>query len=152
MKRMTAIAMSLVLASLLSHVPQSVNAEVTTTPRRSVREPSPIRTVRLVLRDGTSRLVRFEGVGCSQSICSRVTVRSRPVAEGVVGRTPFDTLASVRDISQDETLFVLKNGSTKRVSIPWDNRVLYVVNADGLQEKIELGQVKSLDFVRSNQR
>jgi hypothetical protein len=46
---------------------------------------------RTTLRDGTTRTVRLQGVGCSQSICSRTAIRGRDAHELV--REWLDSLA-----------------------------------------------------------
>jgi hypothetical protein len=140
MKRL--IATSVVLAVVLFIVPLHV---VSGTPAKESMVQA-ARLVRLDLRDGSSKVVRLDGVGCDVSICSRVAVNSRTVGNVVVNRTRFDTIAAIREISDDSAVFVSKDGSTRRVSVIPDNRVLYVIASDGHTQKIGLRQVKSIQF------
>jgi hypothetical protein len=153
MKRMIVIALSFMFGSVLSYTPPPLaSAEPASPARGSAHEQPSSPVARLVLRDGTCRLVRLEGVGCFESICSRVAVRNRSVGDMTANLTPFDMISGMKDMTDDEALFVLNDGSTRRVSINRDNRVLYIANPDGRHEKIEFRDVKSLDFVRSDQQ
>jgi hypothetical protein len=87
------------------------------------------RRVRLEWRDGTSTIVRWEGIGCSESICTRLT-----------------HVAAIRAICDDSALFVLHDGTERRVPIGRDNRVLYVTTSDGHAQKIEVQRLRSIDF------
>ena len=140
MKRL--IVTSVVLAALLFVVPLHV---VSGTPAKESTVQA-ARLVRLGLRDGSSKVVRLDGVGCDESICSRVAVNSRTVGNAIINRTGFDAIAAIREISKESAIFVLKDGSTHRVSVIPDNRVLYVIAADGHTQKIGLRQVKSIQF------
>ena len=104
-----------------------------------------LRAVRLELRDGSSKLVQLDGVGCNESICSRVAVTSRTVGNVMVNRTLFADISAVRDITGGSAVFVFKNGTTRRVSIIPDNRVLYVIDA-GHSQKIGLDDIRAVDF------
>lgn len=104
------------------------------------------RTVRLELRDGSSRVVQLQGVGCDESICSRVAVTSRTVGNVVVNRTKFADIGAVKDITDDSAVFVFKDGTTQHVSVIPDNRVLYVIGSRGATEKIRLRQLTSVDL------
>ncbi len=103
-------------------------------------------TVRLELRDGSSRVVRLQGVGCDESICSRVAVNSRTVGNVVVNRTKFDDIRAVKDITDDSAVFVFTDGTTRHVSVIPENRVLYVIGPSGATEKIRLRQLSALDL------
>lgn len=102
--------------------------------------------VRLGLHDGSSKVVRLDGVGCDEWIYYRVAVNSRAVGNVIINRTRFDTIAAIREIADDSAVFVLKDGTTRRVSVIPDNRVLYVSAADGRTQKIGMRQVQSIDF------
>ena len=128
---------TLVLAAPLA----AISAPSTTAPGQSTQ-----RTIRLTLRDGTSRLVRLDGVGCNESICSRIAVNTRTIGSAMVNHTPFDDLAAVRDLGGAAALFVLKDGSTRRLSVVPENRVLYVIAADGGRQKVGLDRLVSIEF------
>src|SRR5581483_4520648 len=51
---------------------------------------------RLTMHDGATRTVRLEGVGCSQSICSRTAIKAKTASDTLV-RTWFDSLAAIKD-------------------------------------------------------
>jgi hypothetical protein len=104
------------------------------------------RPVRVTLRDGSSKVVRLDGVGCDESICSRVAVVSRTVGNIIMDRTRFETIAAVREIADNSAVFVLRDGRIRRVSVVPDNRVLYVIAADGRRQKIGLRELQSIDF------
>jgi hypothetical protein len=140
MKRL--IAISVVSAAVLFIVPLHV---VSGAPSKESAAQG-TRLVRLGLQDGSSNVVRLDGVGCDESICSRVAVNSRSVGNAIVNRTRFDTIAAIREIADDSAVFVLKDGTARRVSVIPDNRVLYVIAADGHTQKIGLRQVKSIQF------
>src|SRR5438477_8260299 len=90
-------------------------------------------TARITSLDATIRSVQLEGVGCSVSICSRVLVKAT-TDQGSVVTTPLDTIAAITDISRDHALFVLKDGTQRRLSLIQDFRVLYVSGRNGKTE------------------
>jgi hypothetical protein len=100
---------------------------------------------KLTMLDGTQRTVSLQGVGCNESMCSRVVlgcVRSESLW--------LDSLASARNISPDtngtiKAVFDFKNGGKTAASILQNNRVLYV---SGLwhNEKLDLGSLTRIEF------
>lgn len=112
----------------------------------AARGASTHRTIRLTLRDGSSRLARLDGVGCNESICSRSVVNTRSIGVAGVTHTRLDEMVAVREIEPAAALLVLKDGSTHRVSVVPENRVFYVSGADGREQKIELGKLTSIEF------
>jgi hypothetical protein len=102
--------------------------------------------IQLWFRDGSGQTVQLNGVGCDESICSRTIVNTRAVGRAAVDHTRLDEIALVRDINDGDAVVVLKDGSTRRVSVVPDNRVLYVIGADGRRQKIRLGQLTSIQF------
>jgi hypothetical protein len=109
-------------------------------------------TVKLTLLNGASRTATLEGVGCSERMCSRVAVNSKARGDAAVTHTWLDSLAGVRDIAQDDALFRFKDGTERRLSVVPLNRVLYLQNASGASEKLDLSQVKALEFVSPNSK
>ena len=136
MRRVLMIVATFALAGPLQTVQGAPNKDVGAVPR----------TVRLELRDGSSRLVQLQGVGCDESICSRVAVNSRTVGNVVVNRTKFADIRAVKDITDDSALFVFQDGTTRHVSVILDNRVLYVVGSTGATEKIRLRELRAVDL------
>lgn len=104
------------------------------------------RLIRLTLRDGSSQLARLDGVGCNESLCSRVAVNTRTLGTAVVSHTPLEDVATIRDIEGGAAVFVFKDGSTRHVSIVPDNRVLYLIGADGRTQKIGFDRLTSIDL------
>jgi hypothetical protein len=138
MKRL--IWTSVVCAAVTLVVPHVVSG----TPKDAAAQPA--RLVRLGLRDGSSTIVRLDGVGCNESICSRVAVNSRAVGNPIVNHTRFDEIVAIQEIDDDTVLFVFNDGTKRRVSVVLDNRVLYVISPSGRTQKISLRQVQSIDF------
>ena len=101
---------------------------------------------RITMRDGTTRTVKLEGVGCTQSICSRTAIKAKSESESVV-RTWFDGLAAIQDTTSRDALFVMKDGTSTRMSLLTDFRVLYLANRLGGPERLDLGALKSIEFV-----
>src|ERR1051326_8485338 len=73
-------------------------------------------TARVILADGTKRTVTLNGVGCSETICSRVFVQGRS-RDGSTARIWIDRLAAIRDIGANTALFIMKDGSQQRLSL-----------------------------------
>ena len=102
---------------------------------------------RMTLANGSSRTVNLEGVGCSEAICSRVAVRSRREGDSRVTNTWLDTIAAIKDITSDGALFVLKNGTSRRLSVVHDNRFIYFADQQGAEKKIDLAGIQSIEFL-----
>ena len=98
----------------------------------------------LTMADGTVRAIKLEGVGCPESMCSRV--KARELANSIW----LDGLASVRGISRTAgpvtATFKFKDGTERQASIVATNRVLYAQRPLGFTEKIDLGSVSEIDF------
>ncbi len=101
---------------------------------------------KVVSADGTSRTVRLEGIGCTESMCSRVFIRSKGES-GAPLRTWFDSIASIKDATVTDALFVMKDGTERRHTLVTDFRVLYVLNPNGRTEKLDLTKIRSLELL-----
>ena len=99
-------------------------------------------TARLTAFNGTSRTIVLDGVGCSESMCSRVFIRGKS-RDGSQEQILLNTISSI----QDGNVFKLRNGVERRLSPVPDFRVLYVTNQHGRTEKIDLASVKSIEFL-----
>jgi hypothetical protein len=116
-------------------------------PAEARAESAPL-VARMTLADGSSRTIRLEGVGCSETMCSRVAVRTR--ADGSrVTRTWLDTIAAMTNITPDGALFVLKDGTSRRLSVVYDNRFVYFADQRGAEQKIDLAGITSIEFPAS---
>ena len=104
-------------------------------------------TAKLTLLNGNSRMVTVEGVGCTAGMCSRVSLNSGKLGDPVVSRTWLDGISAIKDANKDDALFVFRDGSERRLSVVPLNRVLYVKNASGGDEKISLAMVRALEFI-----
>jgi hypothetical protein len=105
------------------------------------------RALRLTLRDGSSQVVQLSGVGCDESMCSRVAVRGRADGDAHVTPTWFDTIAEIHDVRRDDVAVTLKDGTTRRLAIVPDNRVIYFVDQRGREKKLPLSNVRSVEFL-----
>jgi hypothetical protein len=112
---------------------------------------------KITLPGGTTRDVTLEGVGCPVAMCSRVLIRSNSPGDGNApgfGLASFwiDTIASIRETTSDGALFVMKDGSQRRLAFVRDFSVLYVVDPSGRAgkldlAKVDLAKVESLEFL-----
>ena len=101
---------------------------------------------KVVSSDGTTRTVRLEGWGCTESMCSRVFIRSKSENRAPL-RTWFDSIAVIKNATATDALFVMKDGTERRLPFVSDYRVLYVSNRIGLTEKLDLARIQSIEFV-----
>jgi hypothetical protein len=106
---------------------------------------------RITLKSGATRSVTLEGVGCPESICSRIAISSRTPGESAVRRIDFETITAVRDVTGLSAVFVMKDGTTQPASIVWDNRVFYVIDQTGRRGAIDLRAVNSIEFAGINE-
>jgi len=102
---------------------------------------------RVTMADGTTRTITLQGVGCTESLCSRV--RARDVKADTVW---LDGLASVSEISNNPddsvgAVFASKDGSERQTSIPALNRVFYIQGRFGRTEKLDLASLTKIDFL-----
>ncbi len=81
-------------------------------------------------------------------MCSRVFIRSTSES-GAPTQTWLDSIASIKDATANDALFVMKDGTERRLSYVTDFRVLYVSNPTGRTEKLDLAKVRSLEFLDS---
>lgn len=103
--------------------------------------------VRLALLNGASQIVMLEGVGCSSSMCSRVSIDSKGRGEVSITKTWLDSIADIRNITKNDAVFRFKDGAERRLSIVPLNRVLYIQGPSGAAEKLDLAKVKAVEFL-----
>jgi|GEM_PF-3209915 len=101
---------------------------------------------RVVSADGTIRTIRLDGVGCTESMCSRVLISSKDES-GAPLQTWLDSIASIKNATANDALFVMRDGTERRLAFVQDFRVLYVSNPNGRREKLDLTKVRSLKFL-----
>ena len=105
-------------------------------------------SARVVSADGSSRTIKIEGVGCTESMCSRVFIRNTGKS-GAPLRTWFDSIASIKDATANDALFVMRDGTERRLTFVPDFRVLYVSDPSGLTEKLDFAKIHSLEFLNN---
>jgi hypothetical protein len=129
-------------AGVLAPVTMSIGAANRVAP---AGEPASILKARLTLLNGASRLVTLEGVGCTRSICSRTHI------EGTAGHQPstiaFSAIGTIQNTTPKSALFVLQDGARQSMSLIEDFRVLYLLDEAGRSQKVDLAEVKSLQFM-----
>jgi len=101
---------------------------------------------KITMRDGAIRTLHLEGVGCPLSICSRTAIKTKTSTESLVS-TWLDGLAAIKDTTASDALFVFKDGTSQRMSLITDFRVLYLASRLGGTEKLDLEKVKSVEFL-----
>ena len=114
---------------------------------------------RINLPNGATRTVVLQGVGCSISICSTHAIGGRAENNSLVN-TGLDTIAAIKETTENDALFVLKNGTQQRLSFVHGmtgahdgrnkqsyTRFLYLANHYGIEAKIDLADVKSVEFL-----
>ena len=101
--------------------------------------------IRLTMADGSSRTARIEGVGCSSSICSRTVIKAKRADKTLVN-TWLDSIAAIRETTPTDALFVMKDGTAKRLSLISDFRVLYLKGGTRSIEQVDLARVRSVEF------
>jgi hypothetical protein len=98
---------------------------------------------KLTFSNGTTRTLKFKGVGCAVSVCSRVVIKSTVKPESLSqASTWLDSLAAIKDPTPRDALFVFKDGTQKRLAVVPGNRFLYL--ADG---KVELSNLRAVEFL-----
>ena len=106
--------------------------------------------IRIVPSDGPARVESFDGIGCSEAICSREFIRALVLDdEGTtVQSIRFDRIARIEMRGGGEALFRFTDGIVQRLLVAADNRVLYLRDGTGRTKKIDLDKVVSIEFSR----
>jgi hypothetical protein len=105
-------------------------------------------TAKITMPDGTIRMARIEGLGCTASICSRVVIKGKADDDTLVSLW-LDSIAAIKDTTENDALLVMKSGAEHRLSLVTDFRVLYLGNRLRSSEKLDLARIKSLEFLPS---
>jgi hypothetical protein len=103
-------------------------------------------TARVTMRDGSIRVARIQGVGCTASICSRTRIMGKTDAESAA-KIWLDSISAIQETTSIDALFVLNDGSRRRVSFVPNFRILYLDTLLGIGEKLDLARVKSIEFL-----
>lgn len=115
------------------------------TPHTDPHHKSSLRAI-VTMSDGTTRRITLQGVGCTESMCSRVRAKDTKADD-----VWLDRLASVQAISHEVTgpitaVFTFKDGGQRQASIIEWHRVLYVEGRFGLPQKLDLARLTRIDF------
>jgi hypothetical protein len=102
---------------------------------------------RITLPTGATETVRLDGIGCTESICSRVLIKAKTAKNALVEMS-FDSIVAIRDIREDGALFVLKDHRAQRLSLVPDFRVLYLAKEGTRKEKLDLAAIQSFEILR----
>jgi hypothetical protein len=137
------ISLLLIVATLTL---QGASGPSSRTNGNSSQEHIPGLTAKVTLANGATEIVRIDGIGCTESMCSMLLTKAKTAGNTVV-EIWFDSIAAIRDIRQNDAVFVTKDGAERRLTFISDFRVLYVSNGDGAKKKIDLAKIKALDVV-----
>jgi hypothetical protein len=102
-------------------------------------------TAKITMRDGTIRIARIQGLGHTASLCSRTLIRGKTDRESAVTAW-LDSISAIRETTSTGALFVLHDGSQRRLSFVPNFRILYLDTLLGIGEKLDLSSVQSLEF------
>jgi hypothetical protein len=104
--------------------------------------------IRVLMLNGVERTVTLEGVGCPVSMCSRVRVRNTEVAN--VWLDGVARVSGIRDTASGtvKAVFNFKSGVESQESVVAGNRVLYVKDARGQHEKLDLASIRQSSFLQ----
>lgn len=105
-------------------------------------------SVTITAKDGRTRNIKLEGVGCTTSICSRTIMKAKAERD-VLAKLWLDGIAAIRDTTDHDALFVMRDGTEKRLALVKDFRVLYLAGESGHSEKIDIDATKSIEFLPS---
>lgn len=139
----TALRMSCIAGLLL--IPGAFAMKEASTPEPQDKQHLSGLTARITLRDGTIRMAKLEGLGCSASMCSRVAIKGKTDGDSLVSFW-LDSVAAIKDTTEKEALLVMKDGTERRISLVTDFRVLYLANRFLSAEKLDLAKVKLLEL------
>src|SRR5262245_43298199 len=105
--------------------------------------------IRINPRKGPAYVEPLNGIGCSETICSRVFVRAL-VEDGegtVVQRIRFDAIAALEMLASGDARVRFHDGTSRRLLVAADNRVLYLMDETGRTRRVDLGNVVSIEFL-----
>ena len=100
----------------------------------------------VTMSDGTARHITLRGVGCNESMCSRVRARDTKGDD-----LWLDGLASIQAVSHDASgpvtaVFTFKDGRQRQASVIAWHRVLYIEGPLGLTGRLDLAGLTRVDF------
>ena len=117
---------------------------------RGVGDPAaPHWRVRLTLRSGESRETTLDGVGCSQSLCSRVAIRARAERGGQNEQLiRFGEIRSIQVRGAGRVTIDRFDGSSEQLVVPVENRVLYLIDPRDSLKRLDVRELSAIEFLR----
>src|SRR5262245_13937112 len=105
--------------------------------------------IRINPRKGPAYVEPLNGIGCSETICSRVFVRALVEDDDgtVVQRIRFDTIAALEMLPSGDARVRFNDGTSRRLLVASDNRVLYLTDEKGRTKRVDLSNVVSIEFL-----
>jgi hypothetical protein len=82
-------------------------------------------------------------------MCSKVFIKGKDAGGNLVG-TPLDSIASITVATKDMAVLVMKDGTQRHVALVPDFRVLYVTDRSGVNERIDLTKIRSVEFLATD--
>ena len=64
--------------------------------------------------------------------------------------TPLDSIASITVATKDMAVLIMKDGTESQVALVPDFRVLYVTDRSGVNKKIDLAKIRSVEFLATD--
>ena len=106
--------------------------------------------IRIVPRNGLPYVESLDGIGCSEALCSRVFVRVWvDDDEGpAIQRIAFDTVTAIDMLGGGDARIRSVDGTSQRVIVAADNRVLYLIDQTGRAKTLNLSKGVSIEFLR----
>jgi hypothetical protein len=143
--RMSSLAV--VLLALGAVASQGAGVHLTSTDQNASAQEQLSRVMaKITLPNGASETINLDGIGCTESICSRVLIKGK-TAQNALVEMRFDSIVAIRDIRDNAALFVLKDHSERRLSLIPDFRILYVTKEGARKQKLDLAKIKSFEIV-----
>src|SRR5262249_36974491 len=144
MIRPSSVAVALLALCTLS--PHSASGFVIKENQKSPQEHVSGLLARITLPNGVTETVRLDGIGCTESMCSRVLIKGKTTENALV-EIWFDSIVAIRDIRDNGALFLLNDNSERRLSFIRDFSVLYLAKDGASKDKLDLTKIKSLEIL-----
>lgn len=103
-------------------------------------------SVKITAQDGRTRIIRLDGVGCTASMCSRTMMKAKAERDALA-QLWLDGIAAIRDTTDHDALFDMRDGTQKRLALVKDSRVFYLTAESGHSEKMDIAATRSIEFL-----
>src|ERR1043166_4856515 len=136
-KKLNVTSLSIVLAITVVFIATGITEPLKT--NRDGQYPGETHASGLVARitmpNGTTRTADVEGVGCAIAMCSRVFIRGKMDSHSTA-TIWLDRIVAIKGITEDSSVFVMKDGMERRLAFINDFRVLYIARLNGGAETL----------------